>query len=323
MREITYLQAIREGFAAGMRKDKTSFIVGEGIAERGGCFGHTQGLLKEFGPERVLDTPISESAFTGMCAAAAACGSRSIVDIMYLDFTLVAMDQIVNQVAKLRYMSGGQCKMPMTINGVFGGIRSGGAHHSQTLYPLFANIPGIKIVLPSTAYDVKGLLASAIMDDNLVMVLEHRALLNIKGDVPEEDYFIPLGEASIVKKGTDVTIVGLSFMVHHALRAAEILEKDGVSAEVIDPRTLVPFDKGTVIESVKKTGRMVVVDEAYAPCSFASEIIAIVQEEALDFLNAPIKRINTLSAPIPFSPPLENYILPNPEKIVAAVKAIM
>ncbi len=323
MREISYLQAIREGFAAGMRKDSTTIIVGEGIAARGGCFGHTKGLWEEFGPERVLDTPISESAFTGMCAGASACGSRSIVDIMYLDFTLVAMDQIVNQAAKLRYMSGGQCKMPMTINGVFGGIRSGGAHHSQTLYPLFANIPGIKIVLPSTAYDVKGLLAGAIMDDNLVMVLEHRALLNIKGDVPEEDYFLPMGEASIVRKGTDVTIVGLSFMVHHAMRAAEILEKDGVSVEVIDPRTLVPFDKKTVIESVKKTGRMVIVDEAYAPCSFASEIIAIVQEEALDFLNAPIKRINTLSAPIPFSPPLENYILPNPEKIVSAVKAIM
>lgn len=322
MRQISYLQAISEGFACGMRKDPSSFIVGEGIAKRGGCFAHTKGLYEEFGPERVMDMPISESAFVGMCAGAAACGSRAIADLMYFDFITLAMDQIVNQAAKIRYMSGGQFSMPMTINTIFGIYRSAGAHHSQSLYPWFIYIPGIKVIIPSTPYDVKGLLASAILDDNMVLVLEHRALLNIKGDVPEEDYLLPLGKANIVRKGTDVTIVALGLMVHHALKAAEILADKNINAEVIDLRTLVPLDEKTIIDSVKKTGRLLIVDEGYSPCGIGAEIIALVQGQAFDFLNAPIKRLHTESVPVPYSPALEQYIIPNPEKIVNAALSL-
>ncbi len=323
MRQITYLQAISEGFAAGMRKDRSSFIVGEGIAERGGCFAHTKGLYEEFGPERVLDMPISESAFTGMCAGAAACGSRAIVDLMYIDFATVAMDQIVNQAAKIRYMSGGQFSMPMTINAVFGILRSGGPHHSQPLHPWFIYIPGIKVVMPSTPYDVKGLLTRAIIDDNLVIVLEHRGLLNIKGDVPAQDYMLPLGQASVVREGIDVTIVALGLMVSHALEAAEILGGRNISLEVIDLRSLVPLDKRTIINSVIKTGRLLIVDEGYSPCGVGAEITAIVQSDVFDSLDAPIKRLHTASVPVPFSPPLEKYIVPDPEKIVEAIASMM
>lgn len=322
MRQISYLQAISEGFACGMRKDPSSFIVGEGIAKRGGCFAHTKGLYEKFGSERVLDMPISESGFVGMCAGAAACGSRAIVDLMYFDFITLAMDQIVNQAAKLRYISAGQFFMPLTINAIFGISRSAGAHHSQAFYPWFVHTPGIKVVIPSSPYEVKGLLASAIMDDNLVLVLEHRALLNIKGDVPEEDYFVPLGEASIVREGTDVTIVAVGLMVHHALKAAEILADKNINAEVIDLRTLVPLDEKTIIDSVKKTGRLLIVDEGYSPCGIGAEIIALVQSKAFDFLNAPIKRLHTESVPVPYSPALEQYIIPNPEKIVKAALAL-
>ena len=323
MREINCIRAIAEGYASAMRKDPGTFIVGEGIAARGGCFGHTTGLLAEFGPERVLDMPISESAFTGMCAGAAACGSRAIVDIMYVDFLTLAMDQVVNQAAKLRYISGGQFDMPLTILGVMGAARSGGAHHSQSLYPWFMNIPGIIVVVPSNAYDLKGLLTAAILEDDLTIVLPHRGLLTAKAPVPEEDFTLPLGKARVAREGTDVTIVAASMMLHRALEAAGELAEKRVSADVIDPRTLVPLDEEAIIASVRKTGHLVVVDEGYANCGVGAEIIARVQEKAFDALDGPAVRIHALPTPIPFSPVLEKEVIPDARKIVDAVMKIL
>jgi len=323
LREITYRQAMVEGFAAGMRRDPGSFMIGEGIGPRGGCFAHTKGVFDEFGPERVLDVPISEAGFVGMCAGAAACGSRAIVDMMYLDFCTLAMDQLVNQAAKMRGLSAGQYRVPLTINAIFGIGASAGAHHSQAFYPWFVHVPGIKVLLPATPYDLKGLLTSAIVDDNITVVLEHRMLLNRKGDVPEDDYALPLGEARIAREGERVTIVATSLMLHEALAAADQLAGEGIEAEVIDPRTLIPLDEATIIGSVKKTGRLLVVDEGYAPCGIGAEIGARVQEKAFDYLDAPVARLHTRSAPIPYSPPEEEYLRPNADKIVGAVKDVL
>jgi acetoin:2,6-dichlorophenolindophenol oxidoreductase subunit beta len=323
VREIKYLQAIREGYAAGMRADEYSFLVGEGIGKRGGCFAETAGLYDEFGAERVIDMPISESGFVGMCAGAAACGTRSIVNIMYMDFTTVAMDQIVNQAAKMRYMSGGQFTVPMTIVGMYGICTSAAAHHTQPLYPWFMYTPGIKVVLPATPYDVKGLTASAIMDDSLVMVFQHRGLVNMKGDVPEEDYFLPLGKAEIVREGMHVTVVAPGMMRHRAIDAAKKLVAEDISIEVIDPRTLMPLDEETIINSVKKTGRLVVADEGYAPCGVGAEIITKVQEKVFDYLDAPMQRVHTLSAPSPYAPTLEKALVPDVNAIIKAVKSIV
>lgn len=323
MRQITYLYAIREGYAAGMRADETTFLVGEGIGRRGGCFSETLGLYDEFGPERVIDMPISESGFVGMCAGAATCGSRAIVNLMYLDFAMVAMDQIVNQAAKIPYLSAGQFSMPMTIVALYGICGSAGAHHTQPLHPWFMYIPEIKVVMPATPYDVKGLMASAIMDDNLVMVLQHRGLLNIKGEVPEEDYFLPLGEAEVVREGSDITIVAPGVMRYRAMESADRLAKEGISAELIDPRTLLPLDEDTIVNSLKKTNHLVVVDEGYSPCGFGAEIIAMVQEKAFDYLEAPMQRVQTLSAASPYSPPLEKALVPDADEIVAAVMEII
>ena len=320
MRQLKYLHAIREGYASGMRADDSSFIVGEGIGPRGGCFAETLGLHEEFGAERVIDTPISEAGFVGMCATAAACGSRSIVNIMYMDFTMVAMDQIANQAAKIPYVSGGQFKMPMTIVGVYGICTSAAAHHTQPVYPWFMYMPGIKVVLPSTPYDVKGLTASAIMDDSLVMVFQHRGLMNIKGDVPEEDYFEPLGKAHIVREGSDITVVAPGIMRHKAAKAAESLEKDDISVELIDPRTLLPLDVDTITESVKKTNRLLVADEGYSPCGLGAEIIATVQENVFDYLDAPMRRVHSLSVPSPYAPTLESEQVPDVDDIAKAIK---
>lgn len=323
MREITYTKAIAEGYAVAMRKDSTTFIVGEGVAARGGSFGQTSGLLEEFGPVRILDMPVSEAGFAGMCASAAACGSRAIVDIMFVDFVTLAMDQIINQAAKLRYISAGQYEMPLTILGVSGAARSSGPHHSQSLHPWFMNIPGIIVVLPSNPHDMKGLLASAILENNVAVVLPHRGLLNMKGDVPEEDYTLPIGKVKIVREGTDISIVSTGRMVHQAIAAAEKLADEGISAEIIDLRTLVPLDEDAILESIKKTNRMVVVDEGYSTCGVGAEIIARVQERAFDFVDAPMARIHTLDVPIPFSPVLENAVLPDPEKIVEVSMKVM
>jgi pyruvate dehydrogenase E1 component beta subunit len=318
-REIIYLKAISEGYAAGMRGDPTSFIVGEGIAARGGCFGHTVGLYKEFGADRVIDTPISEAGFVGMCAAAAACGSRAVADMMYSDFILLTLDQLINQAAKMHYVSGGQFKMPLTLGAIYGITGSAGCHHSQSFHPWFMYVPGIRVVMPSTPYDVKGLMASAIMDDNIAIVLLHRALLRLKGDVPENDYRIPLGQANVVREGSDVTIATVGLMVHHSLKAAETLQSQGIGAEVIDLRTVAPLDEETILKSVEKTRRLIVVDEGYATCGVGAEIAARVQEKMHGQLKSPIGRLHTVGVPIPFSPVLENAALPTPEKIVAAI----
>lgn len=306
-----------------MRKDPKTFIVGEGITERGGSFGQTAGLIEEFGPERVIDMPISESAFVGMCAGAAACGTRAIVDIMYNDFTAVAFDQIINQAAKLKYISAEQYEMPLTILGVSGAIRSGGAQHSQSFHPLFMHIPGIIVVVPSNPYDMKGLLASAVLSNDLAVVFPLRGLLNMKGMVPEEDYLLPLGQALIIKEGFDVTVVASGRMVHQALGAAGKLAKEGISAEVIDIRTFMPLDENAIIQSVRKTNRLIIVDEGYSTCGVGAEIIARVQEEAFDYLDAPMIRVHSLNVPIPFSPVLEKAVIPDEEKIIKAVRSIV
>ncbi|WP_229572609.1 alpha-ketoacid dehydrogenase subunit beta [Saccharolobus caldissimus] len=306
-----------------MERDPSVILMGEDIGVYGGAFGVTKGLIQKFGPDRVIDTPISEAGFIGAAIGAALAGLRPVVELMFVDFFGVAMDQIYNQMAKLRYMSGGQLKVPVTLRAPIGAGISAAAQHSQTLYSIFAHVPGLKVVVPSTPYDAKGLLISSIRDDNPVIFLEHKVLYGLKGEVPEEEYTIPLGKADIKREGDDVTVIGLARTVWHALDAAEQLSKEGISIEVIDPRTIVPFDKETVLKSVKKTGRVVIVDEDYDRCGFASWVASIIVDEAFEYLDAPIKRITTPNVPIPFSPPLEQYILPDAKKIINTVKSIL
>ncbi len=323
VREISFLEALNEALRQEMERDPTVIVVGEDVGVYGGVFGVTKGLLEKFGFERVIDTPISEAGFIGAAVGAAATGLRPVVELMFVDFFGVAMDQIYNQAAKMRYMFGGKIKVPITIRTPIGGGLSAAAQHSQVLYSIFAHVPGLKVVVPSTPYDAKGLLISSIRDDNPVMFFEHKLLYPIKGPVPEEPYTIPLGKADVKREGSDVTVIGLALTVHQALEAANILAKEGISVEVVDPRTIVPFDKEAILKSVRKTGRVVIVDEDYDRCGFASWVAAIIADEALEYLNAPIKRITTPNVPIPFSPPLEKYTLPSTEKIVRVVKALL
>ncbi|BDB99113.1 pyruvate dehydrogenase subunit beta [Saccharolobus caldissimus] len=322
-RKITFTEAINEALRQEMERDPSVILMGEDIGVYGGAFGVTKGLIQKFGPDRVIDTPISEAGFIGAAIGAALAGLRPVVELMFVDFFGVAMDQIYNQMAKLRYMSGGQLKVPVTLRAPIGAGISAAAQHSQTLYSIFAHVPGLKVVVPSTPYDAKGLLISSIRDDNPVIFLEHKVLYGLKGEVPEEEYTIPLGKADIKREGDDVTVIGLARTVWHALDAAEQLSKEGISIEVIDPRTIVPFDKETVLKSVKKTGRVVIVDEDYDRCGFASWVASIIVDEAFEYLDAPIKRITTPNVPIPFSPPLEQYILPDAKKIINTVKSIL
>ncbi|WP_338603186.1 alpha-ketoacid dehydrogenase subunit beta [Sulfolobus tengchongensis] len=323
MRQLTFTDAINEALRQEMERDSSIVLIGEDIGVYGGAFGVTKGLIEKFGSDKVIDTPISEAGFIGAAVGAALAGLRPVVELMFVDFFGVAMDQIYNQMAKLRYMSGGQLKVPLTLRAPIGAGISAAAQHSQTLYSIFAHVPGLKVVVPSTPYDAKGLLISSIRDDNPVIFLEHKVLYGIKGEVPEEEYTIPLGKADIKREGEDVTIIGLARTVWHSLEAAEQLSKEGISAEVIDARTIVPFDKETIIKSVKKTGRVVIVDEDYDRCGFASWVSAIIADEAFEYLDAPIKRITTPNVPIPFSPPLEQYILPDSKKIINTVKSIL
>jgi pyruvate/2-oxoglutarate/acetoin dehydrogenase E1 component len=327
-RELTFKEAITETLMQEMERDETVFLMGEDLRVfyGGGPFGVTpaQKFLKKFGPERVRDTPISESAFIGAAATAAATGLRPVVELMFVDFFGVCMDQIFNQAAKMRYMFGGQAKVPMVIRTAIGGGLGFAAHHSQCLYSIFVHVPGLKVVVPSTPYDAKGLLASSIRGDDPVMFFEHKAMYgSVKGHVPEEPYTIPFGKADVKREGKDVSIVATSLMVHKALGAAEKLGKDGISAEVVDPRTLVPLDKNTILESVKKTSRLVVVDEDYERCGFASEVAAVVAEEGLFCLDQPIKRVATPNVPIPYSPTLEKTIIPDEDRIVEAVRQVV
>ncbi len=323
MRKISYRDALREALMEEMARDKTVFIIGEDVGRYWkGAFKVTKGLAEEFGDERVRDTPISESAIIGVAAGAAITGMRPVAEIMFGDLSALAMDQIANQAAKLRYMFGGQTDVPMVIRMPFGAGVNIAAHHSQSLEAWFMHVPGLKIAIPSTPYDAKGLLKTAIRDDNPVMFFEHKLLYPIEGPVPEEEYVVPFGVADVKRDGEDVTIIATLYMVHRSLVAAEELSKQGVNVEVIDPRTLVPMDKQTVINSVKKTGRIIIVTEDCKTGGVGAEISAIVAEEALDYLDAPIKRVAEPDTPIPFSPSLEQFVLPSEERIIKAVKEI-
>jgi pyruvate/2-oxoglutarate/acetoin dehydrogenase E1 component len=318
-RTISYVEAGVEALREEMRRDETIFCMGQGIGPRGGNWQQTRGLWAEFGEERLRDTPISELGQTGIGIGAALAGSRPIVDIVFFDFILEASGQLIQQAAIIHYISNGKFKVPLVVRSAMGGVRSSGPHHSHTFYSLFMHMPGLKVVIPATPYDVKGLLKTSIRDDNPVLFIEHKALYNSKGAVPTEEYLIPFGQAAIRRPGTDVTLVAVSRMVLQALAAAEILAKKGISVEVIDPRTVVPLDKTTILDSVSRTGRLLVVDEAYATCGFAAEIAALVAEEALDELDAPVRRVCALPAPHAFSPSLNAYLLPSEGRIVEAV----
>ncbi|HDI07340.1 MAG TPA: alpha-ketoacid dehydrogenase subunit beta [Candidatus Bathyarchaeota archaeon] len=324
MRKIAYREALREALHEEMLRDKRVFLLGEDIGRYwGGAFKVTKGLAEEFGDERVRDTPISESAIVGVAIGAAITGMRPVAEIMFGDLTTLAMDQIANQAAKLRYMFGGQTSVPLVIRTPFGGGVNIAAHHSQCLEAWFMHVPGLYVAVPSTPYDAKGLLKTAIRGENPVIFCEHKLLYPVEGEVPEEDYTVPFGTAAVRREGTDVTIVATLYMVHKALEAAEKLENEGVSVEVVDPRTLVPLDKEAIIRSVKKTGRLVVVSEDCKTAGVTAEISAVVAEEALDYLDAPIKRVAAADTPIPFSPPLENFVIPNENRIIKAVKEIV
>ena len=322
MAKKTYLQALNEALRQEMERDENVFIIGEDVGQFGGCFGVTQGLFDTFGEARVMDTPITESVIVGAAAGAAASGLRPVAELMFVDFIGVALDQLFNQAAKMRFMFGGKAKVPMVLRMPQGAGIGAAAQHSQSLEAWFMHIPGIKVVIPSTPYDAKGLLVSAIRDDNPVVFLEHKMLYGLEGEVPEESYAIEFGKADVKREGTDVTVVATSLMVQTALSAAEVLAKDGISVEVVDPRCLQPLDSATIIASVEKTHALVVAHEAVTFAGPGAEIAALVAEQALDFLDAPIKRVGAPFAPVPFSPPLEQAYIPGVDAIVAAVKAI-
>ncbi len=323
MRKITYREAVREALREEMTRDARVFLLGEDIAEFGGSYKVTEGLLAEFGHERVRNTPISEAAIVGAALGAALMGMRPVAEIMYIDFSGIAMDQIVNQVAKVKYMFGGKARVPLVIRTQGGGGRSSGAQHAQSLEAWFVHVPGLKVVMPSTPYDAKGLLKSAIRDDNPVVFIEHKLLYAVQGEVPEADYTVPLAVADVKREGRDITVVATSHAVHLALAAADRLAAEGIEVEVVDPRTLAPLDEEAILRSVKKTNRLVIVQEATPRCSFASEVAAMVTERAFDDLDAPVARVTALPSPIPFAPVLEQHVLPDEERLIAAVRAAL
>ena len=322
-RELPYVMAVGEAIRQLMREDPNIFIAGEDVAVYGSVFGISRGLLEEFGADRVVDTPISEAGLMGMGIGAAASGLRPIIDIMFMDFMTVCMDQIVNQAAKMKYMFGGKAKLPLTIHTMAGGGMNMAAQHSQSLEAWFCHVPGLKVVMPSGAYEAKGLMVAAVRDDDPVIVINNKLSLGMKAHVPEELYEIPLGQANIVRPGTNFTIVATGRMVHESLAAAETLAADGLDVEVIDPRTLQPFDTQTVVDSVKKTHRALVAQEAVRFAGFGAEIAAQIQEEAFDYLDAPVGRVGAPFSPVPFSPALEKHYIPNADTIVAEVRRIL
>ena len=315
----TYVEALREGMALEMRRDPKVFLAGEDVGIFGGCFGQTQGMFAEFGPERVVDTPISETAIIGLGTGAAAAGLRPIVELMFIDFVGVAMDELFNQAAKMRYMFGGKTCIPMVLRMPAGAGFSAAAQHSQSLEAWLAHIPGIKVVMPYSPADAKGLMISAIRDDNPVIFIEHKALYGLKGEVPEGEYAVPIGQAAVARAGDDVSLISWWAMVGKCLEAAEDLAKAGKSAEVLDLRTITPLDKAAILKSVEKTGRAVVVHEAVRTGGFGGEVAAIIADEGFDFLNGPVKRVTAPDTPVPFSPPLEQEFIPSVPKILAAV----
>jgi pyruvate/2-oxoglutarate/acetoin dehydrogenase E1 component len=322
-RILTYAQAGVEGVREEMRRNPKIFYIGQGIGPRGGNFQQSRGLWEEFGEERVRDTPIAERAQTGLGIGAALAGSHPIVDIVFLDFTLEAMGEIVQQASTIHYISNGRFKVPFMLRAAGGGVRSTGPHHSHTFWSFFAHIPGLKVALPATPYDVKGLIKTGLRDENPVIFIEHKGLYNSKGHVPEEEYLIPFGEARIVQPGSDVTVVCLGRMVQRVVEAADKLASQGISLEVIDPRTISPFDKESILASLAKTGRLAIVDEAYANCGMAAEISAIAACEGLDELDAPVLRICTRPAPHTFSPSIDPYLVPSVDRIVKEIARMM
>jgi pyruvate/2-oxoglutarate/acetoin dehydrogenase E1 component len=321
-RELTFAQAIREALAEEMRRDSRVYIIGEDVAEAGTPFKVLSGLVEEFGTKRVVDTPISEPGFTGLGVGAAMTGLRPVVDIMFGDFLTLTMDQLVNQAAKVHYMSGGAWKVPMVLRTTLGATRRSAAQHSQSLHAWLSHVPGLKVVLPSTPHDAKGLMKSAIRDDNPVIFFEDKMMYKLKGPVAEGDYTIPIGVADVKRTGEDITLVATSSMVQVALGAATLLEEVGISAEVVDPRTTWPLDEKTLVDSVKKTSRAIVLDEGYGRYGVTGEIAATIAEGAFYSLEAPVKRMGAMHVPIPFSPPLEDVTVPTEQTVFETVRAL-
>lgn len=322
-RSITFTQATHEALAEEMKVNPKIFVMGEGIGVRGGNFKTTVGLYDLYGPERLCDTPICERGFVGLACGAGMTGTRPVIDFMFADFVLDSVGEIINQIAKIQYMSSGRLKMPVLLRGCIGIGHSAATHHSGNYYTMYAQVPGLRVVVPSNAADAKGLLKHALRCDDPVMFLEHREILSIKWPVPEEDYEIEFGKAAIVRPGNDVTVVALARMVHLTLSVCEELEKSGISVELVDPRTVSPLDVETILQSVHKTGRLLVIDEAFGPCSIASEVAAQIADRGFNDLDAPIKRLNGVFTPTPYSPPLEKAVVPQSEEIAAAIRDLM
>ena len=321
MPTITFVQAIRDALREELRRDPAVFVMGEDV--QAGVFGATTGLVEEFGPARVRNTPISEAGFVGAGVGAALAGARPVVEIEFASFAYCAWDQLCNQAAKLRYMSGGQTSVPITYRTLCGAVGSAAAQHSETVYAQLLSVPGLKLVVPSGPYDMKGLLKSAIRDDDPVVVFEFGSLGRTKEEVPDGEYVVPLGKGAIKREGKDATVVAIGPLVHKALSAAAVLDKEGISVEVVDPRTLVPLDEEIILGSVKKTGRVVIADEGHLRGGAAADLAAIIADKGFDYLDGPVKRVTTPDVPIPFSPPLESFVLPSADKIAAAVRKLV
>ena len=323
MRSITLSQAVNEAIAEEMRRDETVFLIGEDVAEAGTPFKVTSGLVEEFGTDRVIDTPIAEPGFMGLAVGAAMTGSRPIVDLMFGDFLFLVMDQLCPQAAKTHYMSGGKLNVPLVLRTNLGATRRSAAQHSQSLHALVAHIPGLKVAMPSSAYEAKGLMKTAIRDDNPVVIFEDKLMYQDKAEVPEEEFLIPFGEAKILREGHDVTLIGTSSMRQVCEQAANMLDADGISAEVIDPRTIVPLDEATILNSVKKTSRAIVVDEGHQNFGTTAEISARISEKAFYHLDAPVIRMGAMDVPVPFSPALEDLTVPTPDKVAENARKIV
>ena len=322
-RQIGFAAATLEALDAEMARDPSIFVMGEGIGIRGGNFNTTAGLYAKYGPERLCDTPICERGFVGLSCGAAMTGTRPVIDFMFIDFINDAFGELVNQIAKMQYMSSGRLRMPVLLRGCVGIGHSAATHHSGSYHSIFSHIPGLRVVMPSTPYDAKGLMTRALRSPDPVLFLEHRELMTMKGAVPAEEYEIEFGKARIARAGRDVTVVAVALMVHRALAAAERLAQEGIEVEVVDPRTVSPLDTATILASVSRTGRLLIVDEVAAPCSLGAEIAACVADAGFHDLDAPIRRLNGAFAPVPYSPPLEKAMVPDVEAIVRAIKDLV
>jgi 2-oxoisovalerate dehydrogenase E1 component len=325
MRELTFTTAAREALDEEMERDPTIFVVGEGIGERGGNFNTTIGLYEKYGPERLRDTPIVERGFVGMCAGAAMTGTRPVIDFMFFDFILDSLGEMINQIAKIQYMSSGRLTMPIVLRGCIGIGGSSATHHSGNYYPIFSHLPGFRVVVPTTPRDAKGLMKSALRGTDPVLFLEHKLLLNAKGLVPEPeaDELIPFGVASVRREGTDATVVAIGAMVLKTLQAAEVLAGEGIEIEVIDLRSIAPLDEATILDSLRKTGRLLIVDEDFQPCGMGAEIAAIAMEKAFDDLDAPVHRLNGMYTPVPYSPALEAVVTLSNEQILQGIRDLL